>query len=91
MDLGIAGVSGITVICYLAAQGLKATPLNNKWLPVICGILGGLLGILGMLIMPDFPASDYITAVAIGIVSGLAATGANQVYKQLSSKEDSEE
>ena len=84
MDLGIAGVSGITVICYLAAQGIKATPLNNKWLPVICGILG-------MLIMPDFPASDYITAVAIGIVSGLAATGANQVYKQLSSKEDSEE
>ena len=91
MDLGIAGVGGITVICYLAAQGIKATPLNNKWLPVICGILGGLLGILGMLIMPDFPASDYITAVAIGIVSGLAATGANQVYKQLSSKEDSEE
>ena len=84
MDLGIAGVSGITVICYLAAQGIKATPLNNKWLPVICGILG-------MLIMPDFPASDYITAIAIGIVSGLAATGANQVYKQLSSKEDSEE
>ena len=91
MDLGIAGVSGITVICYLAARGIKATPLNNKWLPVICGILGGLLGILGMLIMPDFPASDYITAIAIGIVSGLAATGANQVYKQLSSKEDSEE
>ena len=84
MDLGIAGVSGITVICYLAAQGIKATPLNNKWLPVICGILG-------MLVMPDFPASDYITAIAIGIVSGLAATGANQVYKQLSSKEDSEE
>ena len=91
MDLGIAGVSGSAVICYLAAQGIKATPLNNKWLPVICGILGGLLGILGMLIMPDFPASDYITAVAIGIVSGLAATGANQVYKQLSSKEDPEE
>ena len=34
--------------------------------------------------VPDFPADDYITAVAVGIVSGLAATGANQVYKQLS-------
>ena len=36
-----------------------------------------------MYIMPDFPATDYITAAAIGIVSGLAATGANQAMKQL--------
>ena len=34
-------------------------------------------------IMPEFPASDYLTAAAVGIVSGLAATGINQVYKQL--------
>ena len=36
-----------------------------------------------MRIMPDFPATDYITAVAVGIVSGLAATGVNQIGKQL--------
>lgn len=83
MDFGIAGVAAITVICYLAAMGIKATPLDNKWLPVICGIIGGGLGIVGKLIMPDFPAEDYITAVAVGIVSGLAATGVNQIYKQL--------
>lgn len=83
MDFGIAGVAAITVICYLAAMGIKATPLDNKWLPVICGVLGGGLGIVGKLIMPDFPAEDYITAVAVGIVSGLAATGVNQIYKQL--------
>ncbi len=82
MDFGMAGVAAITVICYLAAQGIKATPLDNKWLPVICGVLGGILGIAGMLIMPEFPAGDYLTAAAVGIVSGLAATGANQVYKQ---------
>ena len=35
MDFGIAGVAAITVICYLAAQGAKATALDNKWLPVI--------------------------------------------------------
>lgn len=43
---------------------------------------GGVLGALGMNIMPDFPAADYINAVAVGMVSGLAATGVNQVYKQ---------
>ena len=35
-----------------------------------------------MMYMPSFPAEDYFTAVAIGIVSGFAATGINQVYKQ---------
>lgn len=89
MDFGIAGVAAITVICYLVAQGVKATPINNKWLPVICGIFGGVLGVVGLIIMPDFPASDYITAVAVGIVSGLAATGANQIYKQLSKTDES--
>lgn len=84
--MGIAGVAAITVICYLAAELIKATALDNKWLPVICGVLGGVLGVAAMLIMPDYPANDYITAVAVGIVSGLAATGADQIAKQLSGK-----
>ena len=33
--------------------------------------------------MPDFPANDVINAAAIGVVSGLAATGINQIGKQL--------
>ena len=84
MDFGIASVVAITVICYLLAQGIKATNLDNKWLPVICGVAGGILGVVGMYVMPDFPASDVITSIAVGIVSGLAATGVNQIYKQLS-------
>ena len=90
MDFGIASVAAVTVICYLAAQVVKATALDNKWLPVICGVLGGALGAACLALnIPDSPATDYITAVAVGIVSGLAATGANQVYKQLS-KSDGE-
>lgn len=83
MDFGIASVAAITVLCYLAAQGLKATSVDNKWLPAICGGLGGILGIAGMYVMPEFPATDVITAAAVGVVSGFAATGVNQVYKQL--------
>nr|DAZ17557.1 MAG TPA: holin [Caudoviricetes sp.] len=83
MDLGIASVAGITVICYLAAMAVKATEVDNKWLPVICGVIGAVLGVVGMYYMPGYPATDIITAIAIGIVSGLAATGADQVYKQL--------
>ena len=84
MEFGIASVAGITVICYLAAQAVKATKLENKWLPVICGVLGGILGVVGLYWIPEYPAQDIITAIAVGIMSGLAATGVNQVYKQLS-------
>lgn len=81
--MGITSVAAITVICYVLALAIKATPIDNKWLPAICGLLGGTLGAAAMYIMPDYPAGDMITAVAIGIVSGLAATGVNQVFKQL--------
>ncbi len=83
MEIGIASVAAITVICYLVAQAIKATPLENKWLPIISGAVGGVLGVVGYYVMPDFPADDIITAVSVGIVSGLAATGAHQIYKQL--------
>lgn len=84
MDFGIAGVAAITVICYLIGQMVKVTGVDNKWIPVICGLVGIVLGVVAMFIMPDFPAHDYITSAAVGVVSGLAATGANQVYKQIS-------
>ena len=84
-SLGIASVAAITVICYLAAAGLKATALDNKWLPVICGVLGVVLGIVALIIhMPDFPAADPINAAPIGAVSGLAAPGIDQIGTQLS-------
>lgn len=81
--MGITSVAAITVICLLIGEGVKLSPLDNKWIPVVCGICGLLLGLAAMFIMPDYPATDYITAAAVGIVSGLAATGANQVAKQL--------
>ena len=84
-SFGIASVACITVICYLAATAIKQTPLANKWLPTICGTLGGVLGVLAWCgSVPDFPAADPLTALAVGIVSGLAATGADQVIKQAS-------
>lgn len=87
-ELGIAAIPVITIIVFLAVEAVKATPLDNKWLPVIAGGFGGILGVVAMLVMPEFPATDPLTAIAIGIVSGLAATGAHQVYKQLTDKEE---
>ncbi len=84
MDLGIASVAAITAICYMVGLIVKATPWNNdKFIPIACGVVGGALGVVGLYLMSDFPASDPLTAVAVGVVSGLAATGINQVAKQL--------
>lgn len=83
-SLGIAGVAVITVICYLIGQAVKATAIENKWIPIIVGVSGGVLGVVGMMVMADFPATDYLTAIAVGIVSGLAAVGVNQIGKQMS-------
>lgn len=87
MDFGIAGVAVITVIAYLVGLAVRATALPNRWIPVICAAVGGALGVVGLYTMPDFPAADILTAIAVGIVSGLAATGIDQTVKQLGSKE----
>ena len=84
MDFGIANVVAITVLAYIVGLIVKATNVDNKWIPVICGVAGIVLGVVALYIgVPDFPAVDYLTAAAVGGASGLAATGLNQVAKQL--------
>ena len=84
MEFGVATVAAVTVIVYLVGLGVKATKLDNKWIPVICGLTGAILGVSAKVLgMPDFPAQDYLTAAAVGGASGLAATGVDQMVKQL--------
>lgn len=82
MDFGIAGVAAITVIAYAVGQAMRALDRLDRWSPTVCAALGGALGVAGLYIMPGFPAGAAIPA-AIGVVSGLAATGAQQAVKQL--------
>lgn len=81
--LGAGTVVAIVVICYLIGMAVKVSPVNDKYIPVIVGVCGGILGVVGMYVMPDFPAQDILNAIAVGITSGLASTGADQIYKQV--------
>lgn len=86
MDFGIASVAAITVICYLVGIIVRASPINSALIPSIVGLCGAVLGVVALYVgLPDFPATDPLTAIAVGIVSGLAATGINQAVKQLKS------
>ena len=94
VDLSQMGVVlAIVVICYLVGMAAKVSNhCPDKAIPVVVGVAGGLLGVVGvaggllgvvgMYVITDFPAQDILNAIAIGIVSGLASTGIDQVYKQ---------
>lgn len=93
MDITTMGtVLAIVVITYLIGLLVKAVPsIKDEFIPVIVGIAGGVLGIAGMYVIPEFPANDVINAFAVGVVSGLSSTGVNQVWKQMSSLKQTEE
>lgn len=80
----------IVVICYLVGATLKA--INNetldKFIPVICGLIGGVFGVVVFLTIPGYiPAENWFMALAIGIISGFASVGVNQIYKQFTKEE----
>ena len=86
-ELGFIAFPAIVAVVYLVGATLNA--INNaildKFIPVICGFVGGVLGVVVFMTIPNYiPAENWLMALAIGIVSGFAATGINQVYKQFS-------
>lgn len=91
LELGITQVSAITVICYLIGLACKAIGNIDKFIPTIVGISGGILGVVAMFTMSAFIADDILSAIAVGIVSGLASTGAHQVFHQLNKEEEANE
>lgn len=80
---GFTEIAAIVVICYLIGEAIKVTVIDTKYIPVIVGVCGALLGILAFYTMPELEINNIMDATASGIVSGLASTGVNQVYKQL--------
>lgn len=80
-----ASCLAITIICYALAIVMKnAEVVKDKYIPVILLTVGVVLGVIAFLTgMPSYPATDIITAIAVGAYSALMAVGVNQVGKQL--------
>lgn len=75
----------IVVICYLIGDAVKVIGKHkfDSYIPIICGICGGILGVVIYATIPGYIAADnWAIAIATGIVSGFAATGVNQMCKQ---------
>lgn len=80
--MNIVSYGAITIIAYLVGLITYESPLDNKWIPSIVGAIGLILGIVGFFVVPEFPAANLLDAAAVGVLSGLAATGADQVVRQ---------
>lgn len=88
-SLGVVTVVAITAICYGLGVVAKTCPkFTDPYIPALCCVSGAVLGIVGMFTVPNFPASDPLTALAVGIASGLAATGINQMVVKQPKKDD---
>lgn len=87
----IVSVPVITAIIYGAMAGYKIIVNGREKLiriiPVIAAVLGVVLGIIAFYAVKEvMPADNVLIAILIGGSSGLAATGTNQVFKQMNKK-----
>ena len=82
----------VTVVYWIMNLYKYITKSKEKYIrliPVISAILGATLGLTSFFISPNIiPANNFIMALLIGGASGLAATGTNQIFKQI--KKDKE-
>jgi len=84
----IAATSSITVIVYTVIEMLKYFTKNNKkfkvFIPIIAGVLGAAIATTVYFLSPTLMGfQNLFDAIIVGLVSGLAATGTNQIFKQL--------
>lgn len=96
--LEIVSVPVIIGIVYFVMEVYKALVKNapavwTNLIPVWAAILGLGLGVIAYFFVPAImPADDILTAILIGLASGLGAVGIHQVGKQIEkAKEDSDE
>ena len=97
--LEIVSVPVIIGIVYFVMEVYKALVKSapavwTNLIPVWAAILGLGLGVIAYFFVPAImPADDILTAILIGLASGLGAVGVHQVGKQIAdaSKDSDEE
>jgi hypothetical protein len=63
-----------------------------RLIPIIAALLGAIIGVVTFYVYPSVLVADNIwQAIIMGGASGLTATGANQVLKQLNKGKDYED
>ena len=70
----------IAVAAFIVGQIIKPLKVPNKFIPLICGVLGAVLGIV---LTTVFVGKDIVTRGILGLALGWCATGGYETIKQL--------
>lgn len=94
--LDFAIVPVITVIVYWIIELIKQATNNNenfmRFIPIVATGIGVVLGVVIYFAVPEISiAANVLFAAVTGGASGLAATGSNQMIKQLKKYAEKEE
>lgn len=84
--LNVSSLPIIVAMVYIIMEVYKVIfgEKGKKYLPIVAGTFGAILGVISFYIAPEIMiANNVFSAVLIGIASGLSATGANQIGKQI--------
>ena len=86
--LELVSVPAIAAVVYWVVNLIKYIVGENetfkRFIPLIATALGVVSGVVCFYALPSIiPATNLLVAIVIGGASGLTATGANQVLKQL--------
>lgn len=81
-------IPAIVALCYGFIEVLKRTFQNDEKLknayPLISALFGCALGVIAFLTEPDLMMTDSVLSSALtGMVSGLSATGSNEVLQRM--------
>lgn len=75
-------------VLYIVKKTVNSDKLD-RWIPLIAAGLGMIFGVIAFFAIPSIiPAENVVVAIVIGGASGLTATGAHQIYKQLEKKDE---
>ena len=89
-----ASVPIIVVCCYVLGELYKLVFRKKtqayKFIPITMCVIGGMLGIIMFYTEQTmiFDADNAWIALGVGMVSGVSATGTNQIIKQLFGKNE---
>ena len=82
----------IVLCCYMIGEIYKVifkkNTKNYKLIPILVACFGGVFGVVIYYTAPTviFNVDNVYSALLIGIISGFASTGTNQLIKQINNK-----
>ena len=91
--LEVISVPTIAAVVYWIINLIKYAVGENetfkRFIPIIATVLGAIFGVVCFYAIPSIvPAENILVAIVVGGASGLTATGANQIIKQLGKGDD---